>query len=99
MDLDFDALFKAVDMVAIIAVIAVSFLLSSVLTKYERYLPLIPLILGIFAGIVLTPAGAEWRIIAKASLFYGGAAAIVYKIGRTTLMGKGLSDNGKLQIK
>lgn len=87
--MDFDVILKAVDVGVIVAIMLVTQGLKNALPEaYWRVVPLIPLVLGIFAGIVMTEVNI-WRLVAKNSLLYAGASSLVYEVGRTTVFGRG----------
>jgi hypothetical protein len=96
--MDFDSLLKAVDLVVIVAIIAITEAVKrAVPEKYWRLMPIVPLVLGIAAGFVVTTA-SEWRAFAKAAMLYAGAASLAYEIGRTTLFGAGAKAETKLPL-
>lgn len=95
MDTYFSELLKAVDLVAVAAIIGVTFGIRQFLHEdYWRWIPAVPLVLGLVAGWILTPE-PNWRIIAKAALFYGGAASIMWELGRTTVFKAGAKTEAK----
>lgn len=90
MDIGFDALLKAVDVLVIIAIIGITEAVKrAVPERFWRWTPVVPLLLGIIGGIVLSPPGLGWRAVAKATLLYAGAASIAYELLRTTIFKSG----------
>jgi hypothetical protein len=87
--MDFKPLLDAVDMVLIVAIIGVAQGLKSFLPETMwRYVPLVVIVLGVLAGF-LKGDEANLRDFGAKALMYSGAAAIVYELARTTILGKG----------
>ena len=90
MDFDIAPLLKAVDLIVIIAIIGITEAIKAGLPEsYWRWVPGIPLVLGVAAGVIMSPAGSEWRVMAKAALLYGGAASLTFELLRTTILKSG----------
>ena len=86
--MDVDTLFKTLDGVVILAIMAVTEGIKRILPEsYWRWVPGIPLILGIASGVVMTDATA-WRAVAKGALVYAGGASLGYELLRTTIFKK-----------
>ena len=83
-------LLKLVDGAIILAVLGVSYPLGMLIPEAykERWLPVVPLVIGIAAGVIMSPPGAQWQAIAKTCLLYAAAPAYLYKLGKTTLFAK-----------
>lgn len=87
--MDVDTLFKTLDGVVILAIMAVTEGIKRILPEsYWRWVPGVPLILGIASGIVMTDATA-WRAVAKGALVYAGGASLGYELLRSTILGRG----------
>lgn len=90
MDFNFDVLLKAVDLVLILAIMGLTEAIKRAMPEDQwRWIPLVPVVLGIICGAVVSPAGSGWRVMAKASLLYGGAASLAYELLRTTVLKQG----------
>jgi hypothetical protein len=84
-----EQLFKAVDLVTIAAIIALTQAIKRALPEeFWRLTPLITVALGVAAGLI-TAETTDPRLIAKSVLLNSGAASLAYELGRTTLLGKG----------
>jgi hypothetical protein len=106
MDIDFGPLLKAVDLTIIAAIVAITFAVKAALTDpqtgnnpYWRWIPLVPLALGLVAGWIVTQSTDGARAILKAALLYGGAASLLWEIGRTTVFKAGAKADAALQDK
>lgn len=55
--------------------------------KLARWYPLMVLLLGVLAGFLRAPS-MGWRDLGYNILMYGGGASIIFKFGKTTIMGK-----------
>lgn len=55
--------------------------------KLARWYPLMVLLLGVVAGVLRAPS-MEWRELSYTVLMYGGGASIIFKFGKTTVLGK-----------
>ena len=94
MDFDFGALLKAVDLVMILAIIGVTEAVKRSLPETSwRWIPIVPTVLGIVAGIIVSPG--DWRVLAKAAMLYAGAASLGYEILRTTILKSGAKTPGQ----
>lgn len=92
--MDVDTLFKTLDGVVILAIMAVTEGIKRILPEsYWRWVPGVPLILGIASGIVMTDATA-WRAVAKGALVYAGGASLGYELLRSTILGRGAKTQG-----
>lgn len=90
MDIGFEALLKAVDIVLILAIMGITEAIKRAIPEERwRWVPLVPMILGVLCGAVVSPAGSGWRVVAKAALLYAGAASLGYELLRTTLFKTG----------
>jgi hypothetical protein len=58
----------------------------------QRFLPLFPLVLGIVAALVGMASGKNWQERLTIGVIIGVAAGQSFKLGKTTLLGKGLED-------
>jgi len=87
---DISELLKLVDAAIILAVLGVSYPLGMLIPEgyRERWMPVVPLLLGVGAGLIMTPSGAAWQAVAKSCLLYAAAPAYIYKLGKTTLFAK-----------
>ena len=95
MDLTFDALLKAVDLVMIIAIIGITERFKRALPEvYWRWVPVAPVVLGLIAGIIVSPGSGDWRVLAKAAMLYAGAASLGYELLRTTILKSGTKATG-----
>lgn len=56
----------------------------------QRFLPLFPLVLGIVAALVGMASGKNWQERLTIGVIIGVAAGQSFKLGKTTLLGKGL---------
>lgn len=100
MDIGFDALLKAVDIVVILAIMGITEGVKRALPERSwRWIPLVPLALGILVGVILTPAGQAWRMAAKAALLYAGAASLGYELLRTTILKTGGKSEAAANLK
>ena len=96
MDLTFDALLKAVDLVMIIAIIGVTEAIKRALPEpYWRWIPVVPVMLGLGAGVIVSPGSGDWRVLAKAAMLYAGAASLGYELLRTTILKTGAKTPGQ----
>ena len=95
MDMNFDTLLKAVDLVIILAIIGVTEAVKKTLPEsLWRWVPIVPVVLGAVAGAVVSPDESSWRVAAKATLLYAGAASLGYELLRTTLLKSGAKAEG-----
>jgi len=65
-------------------------------TLGQRLLPVVPIVLGVigaFAGISET--GSTWQEKLVSGLMSGISAAAAYKLGKTTVMGQGITEKAK----
>jgi hypothetical protein len=56
----------------------------------QRFLPLLPLILGVAAAMIGMATGKNWQERVTIGIIIGVAAGQSFKLGKTTLLGKGL---------
>lgn len=99
MDFNFDVLLKAVDLVLILAIMGVTEGVKRALPEAEwRWIPVIPMVLGVLCGAVVSPAGSGWRVMAKAALLYAGAASLGYEFLRTTIFKTGGKADEKIKL-
>ena len=85
---------QVVDVGAVIAILGVTPIFKGFVAK--RYVPLIPLLLGLVAGLVIygkeggfeLPLGEAIFGVAWKMLIYAGGASIIYKLKSRVILGK-----------
>ena len=88
--MDYEALLKALDFVVIVAIMGVTEGVKRMLREdLWRWIPVVPILLGIVAGLLLTPIGSGWQAFGKSVLLYAGGASIAYEFLRTTIFKSG----------
>ena len=97
MDIGFDALLKAVDIIIILAIIGITEAVKRTMQNHWRWIPMVPVVLGIIGGIIVTPSLTNWRVAAKAAMLYAGAASIAFELLRTTILKQGSKTDTKIE--
>ena len=88
MDLSFDYYLKLIDLPLVIMVLVIVEAVKGYVP--ERIAPMLPLLFG-GAAALLSAGYDDTRALIKATIYYGGAASLLFKLGVTTLLGRGLT--------
>ena len=81
-----------VDAGIVIGIVALTQVITGLIKnrdKWERWFPLIPIALGLVAAVSMAMTGNTFdiAIFIQRALAYAGVASLVYKTGKTTIMG------------
>ena len=91
---NYEELFKLVNGAVIIAIMGVTTTFRAVGGKrLARWVPLVPMILGGLAGLLVTHDAMPMRQVLTWALLYSGASSIGYMFVWKTIMNKGMSND------
>lgn len=74
--------FGVTDVGVLLAIIFITAAIRRALKLADRWLPFVPMLLGFIAGMTVIPESvtlANWQVIVKTGLLYGGASAWLFK--------------------